>query len=174
MCFPKKKKRSILLFTWRCWENINSSSLFLSTTQQSSNIPIDWRGFEKTLEKKEAILCKSGPKFWINPPIDLRVRDIWFSSGEFPCFCYFLKSGFPDISVCFCLFRNKKWRIWTQPSSSIRPSFPLWSILIVFYCACDRCVFYAHELKINSCYRPNSCWWIAQQWQVLEELLQEW
>lgn len=65
----------------------------------------------------------------------------------------------PRISRCFWLLlsaqKQKGGKAGEPTSTSFCHHFPLWSVLIAFTVSVIRvCVFYAHEMRINSCVDP--------------------
>lgn len=96
----------------------------------AKDVPSDWSGDLGRHWEKEAIPCKSRPKFGIIPPVDPRVmmkHSVLFR-GIFLLLSFFPKPCFPEVSVCFCLLRNKKGRMGNQP--------PLHSVPVFL---CDLC-----------------------------------
>lgn len=93
-----------------------STPLSSPLSNSTRDVSMEWRGWTPP------VLSKTRPKFGISPSIEMRVRDIGFILVIFLLFS-FLKPGFSDVSVGFCLVRNKTWIMGNELPLQFVPVF---------------------------------------------------
>lgn len=99
----------------------------------TKDVPSDWSGDLGGHWEKEAIPCKSRPKFGIIPPVNPRV--MMRHSVLFRGIFLLLSFSEARISRGFCLLlsaQKQKRKDGEPTATSLCPRFPLWSVLIGF------------------------------------------